>query len=311
MVDRGVAAAADHGEHGHVLELDGLTKRYGHVVALDDASFDARRGRILGFLGPNGAGKTTAMRSIFGLVALDAGEIRWDGAAVDPSMRSGFGYMPEQRGLYPKMKTADQLTWLGRLRGMDAGAARDASLRWLERLGLGDRTDERVERLSHGNQQRAQLAASLVHDPDLLVLDEPFSGLDPMGADAMAGILRDRAAAGAAVVFSSHQLDVVEDLCEDLAIISHGRIVLEGTIEDVREAAPKRRLEVGFEDPATIWEPPIPHETARDGQGIQAWLVPAGSDLAALLQDARGCGHVTRFGFAPPALSEIFREAVG
>jgi ABC-2 type transport system ATP-binding protein len=294
-----------------VLELDGLTKRYGQVVALDDASFGARRGRILGFLGPNGAGKTTAMRSVFGLVALDAGEIRWDGATVDPSMRGGFGYMPEQRGLYPKMKAADQLTWLGRLRGMDAREAHEASLRWLERLGLGDRTEERIERLSHGNQQRAQLAASLVHDPELLVLDEPFSGLDPMGADAMADILRDRAASGAAVVFSSHQLDVVEDLCEDLAVIANGRIVLEGTIEDVREAAPKRRLEVGFDDPTTIWEPPIPHESAPDGHGVAAWLVPAGSDLAALLEDARRHGHVTRFAFEPPALSEIFREVVG
>ena len=219
-----------------MLELDGLDKRYGDVVALDDATFRVRRGRILGFLGPNGAGKTTAMRSVFGLVALDGGEIRWDGATVEPSMRSTFGYMPEQRGLYPKMRAVDQLTWLGRLRGMTAADARSASLLWLERLGLGDRTRERIERLSHGNQQRAQLAASLVHDPELLVLDEPFSGLDPMGADAMATILRDRAAAGAAVVFSSHQLDVVEDLCEDLAVIAGGRIVLEGTTSTVSRA---------------------------------------------------------------------------
>jgi ABC-2 type transport system ATP-binding protein len=295
---------------GPVLELEGLHKRYGQVVALDDTSLQAQRGRILGFLGPNGAGKTTAMRSVFGLVALDAGEIRWDGTVVDPSSRAGFGYMPEQRGLYPKMRAADQLTWLGQLRGLSRHDAREAALLWLGRLGLEDRATERIERLSHGNQQRAQLAASLVHDPELLVLDEPFSGLDPMGADAMAGILRDRAAEGAAVVFSSHQLDVVEDLCEDLAVIANGRIVLEGTIEEVREAAPKRRLEVGFEDGSVEWEPPIDHEPARTRHGVRAWLVPAGSDLAALLQDARRHGHVTRFAFEPPALSEIFREAV-
>jgi ABC-2 type transport system ATP-binding protein len=293
-----------------VLELDGLTKHYGDVVALDGASLRARRGRILGFLGPNGAGKTTAMRSIFGLVALDRGEVRWGGRPVSPAMRGSFGYMPEQRGLYPKMKAIDHLVWLGRLRGMDAADARAAAGSWLARLGLEDRADERVERLSHGNQQRVQLAASLVHEPDLLVLDEPFSGLDPMGADSMASILRDRAAEGAAVVFSSHQLDVVEDLCEDLAVVAQGRIVLEGTIEQVREDAPRRRLEIAFADPAIDWMPPIEHEPARNGGGVRAWLVPAGSDPSSLLADAKRHGDVTRFAFEPPALSEIFREAV-
>lgn len=293
-----------------MLHLEDLHKRYGDVVALDGATLTARRGRILGFLGPNGAGKTTAMRSVFGLVSLDSGTVTWDGERVGPEQRYGFGYMPEQRGLYPKMKAVEQLAWLGRLRGLDAETARASAVRWLTRLGLGERLDERIERLSHGNQQRAQLAASLVHDPDLLVLDEPFSGLDPMGADSMAEILRDRAAAGAAVVFSSHQLDVVEDLCEDVAIIASGRVVLTGTIEDVRASAPRRRLEVGFADRGLTWEPPIDHEPARNGHGAGAWLVPADSDPAALLDHAARVGRVTRFSFQPPALSEIFREVV-
>ena len=293
-----------------MLALETLHKRYGDVVALDGASPNAHRGRILGFLGPNGAGKTTAMRSVFGLVALDGGTMSWDGRRIVPTDRLRFGYMPEQRGLYPKMKAVDQIAWLGQLRGMPAADAIAGARRWLGRLGLEDRMEDRVEQLSHGNQQRAQLAASLVHDPELLVLDEPFSGLDPMGADAMADILRDRAQAGAAVLFSSHQLDVVEDLCEDVAVIANGRIVLDGTLDEVRSSAPTRRLEVAFADPATTWEPPVASEPARDGHGVRAWLVPAGSDPAALLDSANGRDRVTHFVFTPPALSEIFREAV-
>jgi len=293
-----------------MLRLLGLEKRYGDVVALDRASLDAQRGRILGFLGPNGAGKTTAMRSVFGLVALDGGAITWDGGPVGPAERSRFGYMPEQRGLYPKMRASDQVAWLGRLRGLTPSAADAAARAWLERLGLDDRVDEKVERLSHGNQQRAQLAASLVHDPELLVLDEPFSGLDPMGADAMAAVLKERARDGAAVVFSSHQLDLVEDLCEDVAVISEGTIVLHGTIDGIRGSAPRRRLEVGFADPDTRWTPPIRHEPARDGRGVGAWLVPAASEPGRLLDDAERAGVVTHFAYQPPRLSEIFREAV-
>jgi ABC-2 type transport system ATP-binding protein len=293
-----------------VLSLDSLTKRYGDLAALDGASLSAHRGRILGFLGPNGAGKTTAMRSVFGLVALDEGETSWDDRPITPTLRHTFGYMPEQRGLYPKMKAGEHVAWLGQLRGMTSTEAKEASRRWLIRLGLEDRIDDRIEHLSHGNQQRAQLAASLVHDPELLILDEPFSGLDPMGADAMAQILRDRAAAGAAVVFSSHQLDVVEDLCEDVAVIANGKIVLDGTMAHVRASAPRRRLEVAFADPAIAWTPPLDALPARDGRGVSGWLVPAETDVTAVLTEARRLGHVTHFAFTPPALSEIFREAV-
>jgi ABC-2 type transport system ATP-binding protein len=250
------------------------------------------------------------MRSIFGLVALDGGAMSWDDQTITPTLRNTFGYMPEQRGLYPKMKAGEQVAWLGQLRGMGAAEAREAARRWLTLLGLEDRIDDRIEHLSHGNQQRAQLAASLVHDPELLVLDEPFSGLDPMGADAMAQILRDRAANGAAVVFSSHQLDVVEDLCEDVAVIANGRIVLDGTMADVRASAPRRRLEVAFADPTIEWTPPTDALPARDGRGVAAWLVPAQTDIAALLTAANRLGQVTHFAFTPPALSEIFREAV-
>ena len=206
-----------------MLEVRDLTKRYGDVVALGGASFSVAPGRIVGFLGPNGAGKTTTMRAILGLVRPDGGEVRWMGEPVGPGERARFGYMPEERGLYPRMKVGDQLVYLAELSGMTSGAAKEAAASWLGRLGLGDRAGARLEELSHGNQQRVQLAAALVHDPELVVLDEPFAGLDPIGVQALAEMLAQTAATGVAVLFSSHQLDLVEDVCQDVVIIDHGR----------------------------------------------------------------------------------------
>ena len=179
-----------------MLVIEGLHKAYGDIKALDGCSFTVQPGRMLGFLGPNGAGKTTTMRAIFGLLTPDAGSVSWQGKPIGPDERLRFGYMPETRGLYPKMKAADQLTYLGTLHGMSSSEARESAGKWLERLGLADRTADQVEKLSHGNQQRVQLAAALVHDPELLVLDEPFSGLDPIGVETMAEVLRERAARG-------------------------------------------------------------------------------------------------------------------
>ena len=226
-----------------MLEIDDLTKRFGDVVALNGASFSVAPGRIVGFLGPNGAGKTTTMRAIFGLVRPDRGEVRWMGKPVGPQERARFGYMPEERGLYPKMMVGDQLTYFAELSGMNGATARDATTRWLERLGLGDRAGARLEELSHGNQQRVQLAAAIVHDPELVVLDEPFSGLDPLGVESLAEMLVQTAATGVAVVFSSHQLDLVEDVCQDVVIIDHGRIVLAGVVDELKGASPRRSLE--------------------------------------------------------------------
>jgi len=293
-----------------MLELSGLTKRYGDVVALDGAGVVARPGRIVGFLGPNGAGKTTAMRSIFGLVALDAGTVTWNGRPVDGTARLQFGYMPEQRGLYPKMRVGAQVAWLGRLRGMTKADAARSTRGWLDRLGLSGRAADRVETLSHGNQQRAQLAASLVHEPDLLVLDEPFSGLDPMGVDAMSEVLRSRAAAGATVVFSSHQLDLVEDLCQDVAIIDRGRVVVAGTIDEVRRTAPSRRLEVSFVESTVAWQPEGA-KLIRERGALHVYMVPRDADPTTYLTAATRAGRVATFAFEAPRLSEIFREAVG
>ena len=294
-----------------MLEITDLSKRYGSVVALDGATFTVRPGRLVGFLGPNGAGKTTTMRCVFGLARADRGTIAWQGRPIDRAHRLRFGYMPEQRGLYPRMKVGDQLSYFAQQHGMPAKAARAATARWLDGLGLGDRAGARLEALSHGNQQRVQLGAALVHDPELLVLDEPFSGLDPLGIDTMTGILRERAAAGVGVVFSSHQLDLVEDLCEDVVIINRGRIVAAGAIDDLRAASARRHLEVEVVGNGNAWLAGRPDLAVVEQRADFARLVvPADLDLGAALAAASAAGSVRRFAFQPPTLSEIFMEVV-
>jgi len=184
------------------------------------------------------------MRGIFGLLHLDEGTVTWDGMPVDRNITRRFGYMPESRGLYPRMPILDQVTYLATLHGLSRSDARASARRWLERLGLGGRLKSRVDELSHGNQQRVQLAVSLAARADLLVLDEPFSGLDPLAVSTMGDVVREEAARGAGVLFSSHQLDLVEDLCDDIVVIDHGRVVLDGPFEQVRAASPYRYMEV-------------------------------------------------------------------
>ena len=291
-----------------MLALIDLAKRYGEVVALDGAGFEVRPGRILGFLGPNGAGKTTAMRCIFGLVRPDSGEVRWAGDAVTDEARLRFGYMPEERGLYPKMRVREQLAYLGRLSALSGPAAGASADRWLQRLGLGDRANAKVEDLSHGNQQRVQLAAALVHEPDVVVLDEPFAGLDPLGVDSLSWTLREIADRGAAIVFSSHQLDLVEDVCDDVAIIDRGRIVLTGSLAGLKEESAHRRLDVAVD--GEPWVPDDVDVEIVNGQGRRHLIVARDAPIDRILAAAGAAGEVTRFSFEPPTLSDLFREAV-
>jgi ABC-2 type transport system ATP-binding protein len=295
-----------------MLEIDGLSKRYGPVVALDDATFTATRGRLTGFLGPNGAGKTTTMRCVFGLVRADAGEVRWDGRPITPAARLRFGYMPEQRGLYPRMRVHEQLSYFAQQHGMRGKQADAAADRWLERFGLADRRKSKLEDLSHGNQQRVQLAAALVHDPELLVLDEPFSGLDPIGIATMADVLRERAIAGVGVVFSSHQLDLVEDVCEDVVIIARGRIAAAGAIGELRTASGRRHLDIEVAGATTDWLTGLEHLRVLDrSDGRIRVLVDESVRLDEVLARASSAGEIRRFSFEPPKLSELFMEAVG
>ena len=220
-------------ESGNGLELRELTKRYGSTTALDGLSFSVEPGEMFGFVGANGAGKTTAMRIVLGVLEADAGEVFWDGKPLGAAERRRFGYMPEERGLYPKMKVGDHLIYLARLHGLSTGEAKSAAWKWMERLGVAERSQDKVEALSLGNQQRVQLAAALIHDPEALVLDEPFSGLDPVGVDALSEVLAERAGEGVPVVFSSHQLELVERLCDSVAIINGGRLVAGGAVSEL------------------------------------------------------------------------------
>lgn len=292
-----------------MLEVQDLAKRYGDVLALDGCSFSVSSGRIVGFLGPNGAGKTTTMRCIFGLARPEAGEIRWQGREVGREERRRFGYMPEERGLYPRMRVREQIVYFAELSGLDRSAAERAAGRWLGRLKLADRAESRVEELSHGNQQRVQLAVAMAHAPELVVLDEPFSGLDPIAVESVAGLLAELASEGVAVLFSSHQLDLVEDVCQDVVIIDHGRVVLSGDVHRLRASSSRRSLRVTVD--GAPWIPNVHGVTVVPREeGRPRVLVDASVDLDELLRLAGETGRVTQFSFEPPSLSDLFLEAV-
>jgi ABC-2 type transport system ATP-binding protein len=251
------------------------------------------------------------MRCIFGLALPESGEVRWDGQPVDAQARLRFGYMPEQRGLYPRMRVGEQLAYFAQHHGLSGRDARARANAWLERLGIADRAKSKLEDLSHGNQQRIQLATALVHDPELLVLDEPFSGLDPLGVATMTEILQERAAAGVGVVFSSHQLDLVEDICEDVVIVSRGRVVADGEIDALKSSSGRRHLEVEVAGSDGSWLDGTNGYAVidRDGDRVKL-LVDERADLASILRAAEAAGEVRRFSFEPPRLSELFMAAV-
>lgn len=294
-----------------LLELEGLTRRFGTLTALDDLSFSVPAGEVVGFLGPNGAGKTTTMRAVFGLTQLDAGRVLWDGHPVGPVDRRRFGYMPEERGLYPAMLVGEQLEYLGRLHGMSTTDAEVATKTWLDRLGVLDRVESKVDALSHGNQQRVQLAAALVHGPELLILDEPLAGLDPSGIDAIGGVLVEQARAGCCVVFSSHQLDQVEDLCESVTIIDRGRLVVTGKVDDLATSGTPRLVVRVEGDREGSWAQGLEGVTISEIDGDAARLVLGPTvDSQTVLEAAMAKGRVTEFVFERRRLSEVFREAV-
>jgi ABC-2 type transport system ATP-binding protein len=251
------------------------------------------------------------MRIVLGVLEPDAGSVTWDDRPATTETRAGFGYMPEERGLYPKMRVGDQLAYMARLHGLDAATARAAAGGWIDRLGLSDRASTRVEELSLGNQQRVQLGAALVHSPTVLVLDEPFSGLDPGGVDVLAEVLAERARDGAAVVFSSHQLELVERVCDAVSIINRGRLVASGDVAELRARHGERRLEVEVEDAPPDWWRGVPGvREAQARNGAVALNVEPGGDDQRILAAATAAGRVRRFGYTQPTLAEVFREAV-
>ncbi|MFY1692748.1 ABC transporter ATP-binding protein [Plantactinospora sp. WMMB782] len=291
-----------------MLRVASVDRSFGGRRVLDDISFEVTPGRMTGFVGANGAGKTTSMRIILGLLAADAGTVTWNGRPITRAVRQRFGYMPEERGLYPKMKVREQLVYLGRLYGLTVPAARRSVDDLLDRVGLTERADDPVEKLSLGNQQRAQIAAALVHDPEVLILDEPFSGLDPIAVEAIAGVLRERAAAGAPVLFSSHQLDVVERLCDDLVIIAAGAVRAAGSRTDLRTRYATPRYQLVLDGDAG-WVRDLPGISIVDLDGARVVLELADpGDDQTVLRAALARGPVRAFGPVVPSLAEIFRE---
>ncbi len=293
-----------------MLTMTSISRSFGDHRVLDEVSFDVRPGRMTGFLGANGSGKTTMMRIILGVLAPHGGSVNWNGSPVTADQRPLFGYMPEERGLYPKMKVAEQITWLGRLHGLDRATARDNTDRLLAELELTDRAGDKLESLSLGNQQRVQIAAALVHDPAVLVLDEPFSGLDPIAVEIVLDVLRKRAADGVPVLFSSHQLAVVEQLCDDVVIISRGVVAARGSREELRAAHGTARYELVVESDAG-W--------VRDQEGVRivdldgpraVFEVSADGGEQVVLAAAMGRGAVRAFSPVVPTLDEIFKEVI-
>ena len=292
------------------LEFDGVTKRYGDLVALDALSFDIRAGEVFGFVGSNGAGKTTAMRIALGVLMADSGEVRWGGRPVTFETRRRIGYMPEERGLYPKMRVGEQLVYLARLHGLSLAAAQEHTRTWTERLGVAARMADEVEKLSLGNQQRVQLASALVHDPAVLVLDEPFSGLDPVAVEVMSQVLRDKAASGVPVLFSSHQLDLVERICDRVGIIKTGRMIACGTVDDLRGVGPEQVVvDVPGADPA--WAGGVPGTSVLSAEDGRVLLqLEEGVDDQRVLTAALRAGPVREFARHRPPLTELYKHAV-
>lgn len=292
------------------LEVCGVRQSFGDRVVLDDVDLAVPAGRVIGLLGPNGAGKTTLMRIIFGVIEPKEGAIHWRGRPVVPLDRRSWGYMPQERGLYRDMRVLDQLVWIARLHGLDAAGATERALDLLGRLGLGDRARDPVQELSGGMAQRVQLAAAMVHGPDLLVLDEPFAGLDPTAVEFLSDVVLDHVHQGGNLLFSSHQLDLVEDLCESITMIDAGRVVLEGEVRALKRSSPDRYLRVDVavhED----WIRDAPMSIVSvDSSGTRLHLEP-GADAVSALDLVRSRADVGDFAVESPTLSELFLAAVG
>jgi ABC-2 type transport system ATP-binding protein len=292
-----------------MLEISELYQRFGARVAVDKLSLAVDEGEIVGLVGRNGAGKTTTMRAVMGIFEPLAGTIKWSGHRVGLSDRLRFGYMPEERGLYPQMRVLDQVAYFGRLHGLELQTATRQAQKWITSLGLEGREQDRVVALSHGNQQRVQLAVALVYQPELLVLDEPFAGLDPSAVDSLSDVLRAETGRGTAVLFSSHQLDLVERLCDRIVILEQGRVLANGTLDELEARVPQRlRVQVAT---SVDWTAALKgiDIVRSDSEGVLLAVTP-GMDTQAVLRIAMEAGPIEHFGFESGGLVELYRQLV-
>lgn len=286
-----------------------IRHRFGDRVVLDGVDLDVPAGAVVGLLGPNGAGKTTLLRILFGVLAPASGTVEWHGRPATADDRRSWGYMPQERGLYRDMRVLDHLVWIARLHGLAPDDASRRAERLLTDLGIWDRAGDEVKDLSGGMAQRVQLAAAMVHDPPVLVLDEPFAGLDPTAVGFLSEVVRDHAASGGHVLFSSHQLDLVEDLCESITMIDRGQVVLRGRVRELKAASPHRHLwvDAGVDDALAAELGVV--VTERSAAGSRLRLAP-GADAGSVLDAVRARTRVDAFGVGAPSLSELFLEAV-
>jgi len=293
-----------------VLRARGITQRYGERVVVDHVDLEVPAGEVVGLLGPNGAGKTTLMRILFGVLTPDAGMVEWNGRPATDLDRRSWGYMPQERGLYREMRSLDLLVWIARLHGLDPAPATRRARQLLEQLDLGDRAADKISQLSGGMAQRVQLAAAMVHGPELLVLDEPFAGLDPVAVQFLSAVVRDHTRAGGNLLFSSHQLDLVEDLCETITLLDHGRVVLQGELQQLKAQSANRWLQVDVAVDRAWVETGEATIGTVDASGTRLRLAP-GADPGAVLDAVRAHARVHDFGVEAPTLSELFLDAAG
>ncbi len=294
-----------------MLSIRNVTKRFDGIVAVDDLSFDIPEGCIFGFLGPNGAGKTTTMRMILDIIRPDSGTITWRGSPVSEEVRRRFGYLPEERGLYQKMKVGDELLFFARLLGLDSLTAGRKVGEWLERFGIDDRRNSRVEELSRGNQQKVQVITALIHEPELALLDEPFTALDPINAELLEEELRTIRDAGKTVVLSSHRMEQVEELCDNIAIISQGRLKLEGGVAEIRDRAVRRILNVRTASGRVKGVEDLPLVPLEGGRDYLRFSLRPDADPQAVLAALMEREQIQLFSLERPSMQEIFIAAVG
>lgn len=298
-----------------MLEVEQVTKRYEGKLAVDRASFNARPGRIMGLLGPNGAGKTSILRMVNDITKPDSGAVRLDGRSVGRATQAAIGYMPEERGLYKNVKVIDQLVYLGRLKGLSRDAARRSAKQWLDVLDAGDWHDRRPRELSRGMQQKVQFALALVHSPRLLILDEPFSGLDPINSALMEQVIRQRKADGAIVIFASHRMEQVEGLCDEICLIANGRIVLDGELDSVKRRFGRDTVSLEFEGDGGFLDrlADAGHvDVLRNADGRAELRIQDGYSANRLLDAARAeSDALHQYSATYPTLREIFIRVVG
>jgi ABC-2 type transport system ATP-binding protein len=293
-----------------VVELEAVTKAYESKVAVSELSLKVEAGQMFGLLGPNGAGKTSTIRMMMGITIPDSGRIRLFDKPFERKSLERVGYLPEERGLYKKMKVVEQLVFFGRLHGLEAGEARRRAKAWAERMEIADALDKKTEELSKGMQQKIQFIASLLHDPGLIVMDEPFSGLDPVNAVLVEKTLLELKAEGRAIIFSTHRMDQVEKLCDSICLVDHGRAVLAGRVREIKSRYERNRVVVEFEGSAEFLKSEEIAE-AKNFSGHAEIKLKEHGDAQKLLHAAAAGAMIYRFELVEPSLEEIFIQTVG